>query len=313
MSFRLTLLNLFYRYVERPLLARATDFGRVGARLDKQATRLHEPAGTHANPVRIPYEDGWIDARWISTGRASRSKVILFFHGGAYLFGSSTSHRPLAAAMADRTRARVLIPDYRLAPNHRFPAAIEDAVSCYRHLLNVGHAPEDIALLGDSAGGGMVMALLHLCGTTDLPYPACAVAFSPWVDMTLSGASHGRNAQREVLLPARRIPEARDQYLGSAPTDDPRASPVFGTFDGAPPVLIQASRAEILEDDARAMAATLSRQGVDVQLDFWEKTPHCWQHLQGRLPEANDALDKAGAFVRGHLGIDPLETDRQAR
>lgn len=301
MSFRLSLVNLFYRYVERPYLTRATDFARVTARLERQAKKLHEPAETHANPVRISTPAGGLDALWISNGQARRDKVILLLHGGGYLFGSSISHRPLAASLAQRTQARVLLPDYRLAPDHPFPAAIDDAVASYRHLLEIGHAAEDIAILGDSAGGGLVMALLHLCGTDDMPYPACAVAFSPWVDLTLSGDSHTRNAKREVLLPPQRIPEACTQYLAGAPADDPRASPLFGSFEGAPPVLIQASRAEILEDDARAMATRLSTQGVDVQVDFWEKTPHCWQHLHGRLPEADDAMSAAAEFLRRHL------------
>ena len=309
MSLRLALVNLWFRHVERRFLARVQDFDAVSARLDRQASHaLHEPPGTHANPVRIAGEGGQIDGLWISTGEARREKVILLLHGGAYLFGGSASHRPLAAALASRTGARVLVPDYRLAPDHPFPAAIEDAVAAYRHLLALGHAPRDIAVAGDSAGGGLAMALLHLAGSEDLPYPACAVAFSPWSDLTLSGESHRRNARREVLLPVGRIAEARDHYLAGTSPDDPRASPIYGSFDGAPPVLIQASRAEILEDDARAMAARLTDAGVDVQLDFWAKTPHVWQHLHGRLPEADQALDAAGAFIRRHLMAEALET-----
>ena len=312
MSLRLALVNLWFRHVERRFLARVRDFDTVTRRLDRQAARaLHEPPGTHANPVRIPCDDRHIDGLWLSNGQVRRDKVILFLHGGAYLFGGSASHRPLAAALAQRTGARVLVPDYRLAPAHPFPAAIDDAVAAYRHLLTIGHAPKDIAIAGDSAGGGLTMALLHVAGTADLPYPACAVAFSPWSDLTLSGESHRRNARREVLLPVERIEEARDHYLAGAPADDPRASPVHGSFEGAPPVLIQASRAEILEDDARAMAARLTEEGVDVQLDFWARTPHVWQHLHGRLPEADQALDEAGAFLRRHLMAEALETAPQ--
>ncbi|SOH92925.1 Acetyl esterase/lipase [Monaibacterium marinum] len=308
MSFRLALVNLYFRYIEQPYLARVQDYDLLNERTDRQAARLSEPAGTHVNPVRIPTLTGCLDGVWISNGQARRDKVILLLHGGAYVFGSSRSHRPLAAALAHRTKARVLVPDYRLAPDNPFPAAIDDALACYRHLLEIGHAPQDIALLGDSAGGGLAMALLHLCGTTDLPYPCCAVGFSPWTDLTLSGESHTRNARREVMLPASRVAEARDAYLGTTTPTDPRASPVNGTFDGAPPVLLQASRAEILEDDTRAMAVTLSAQGVDVQVDYWEKTPHCWQHLHAHLPEADEALNAASAFLRYHLDVEPLET-----
>ena len=314
MSLRLTLLNLYYRHVERRYLARETDNARMRQRIERTARRrLREPADTHVHPVRIPGPAGAIEALWISTGTPRRDRVILLLHGGAYLFGSPVSHRALAAALAARTGARVLVPDYRLAPEHPFPAAIEDAAACHAYLLSLGHGAGGIAFAGDSAGGGLALALLHLCGTAELPYPACAVAFSPWTDLTLAADSHRRNARREVLLPVHRIHEARDQYLGDSPADDPRASPVFGRFEGAPPVLIQASRAEILEDDARIMAARLSAQGVDVQIDFWERTPHCWQHLHGLLPEADAAMDAAGAFLRRHLDAEALETAAPSR
>ncbi|WP_316013871.1 alpha/beta hydrolase [Roseobacter sp. HKCCA0434] len=306
MSLRLGLVNLYYRHVERRALSRAAGPEAIRARMRRQGDGfLHEPPGTHANPCRIPTPDGPLEGCWISHGRARRDKVILMLHGGAYMFGGIPSYRGLAGAVSKRTGARVLLPDYRLAPEHPFPAAIEDAVASYRHLLDIGHAPEDIALLGDSAGGGLVLALLHVVGT-DLPYPAAAVTFSPWCDLTLAGESLSRNARREALLPVERIEEARAFYLGEAAPDDPRASPLFGSFEGAPPVLIQASCAEVLEDDARRMAATLADAGVDVETQFWQRTPHVWQLLQGRLPEADVALDQAAAFLRDHLG---LETD----
>ncbi|HVL19724.1 MAG TPA: alpha/beta hydrolase fold domain-containing protein, partial [Amaricoccus sp.] len=186
---------------------------------------------------------------------------------------------------------------YRLAPEHPFPAGLDDCRAAWEALLAEGERPQRIALGGDSAGGGLAFALLHLLLGDGAPPPACVVAFSPWVDLTLAGESLGRLARRDALLPAGRLSETRALYLGGADPRDPRASPCLGAFEGGPPVLIQASRVEILLDDARTMAERLAADGVTVTLDLWDAVPHVWQFYHGRLPEADAALDRAAAFL----------------
>jgi acetyl esterase/lipase len=154
-----------------------------------------------------------------------------------------------------------------------------------------------IAVGGDSAGGGLAFALVHLLLAAGEPPPAAVVAFSPWIDLTLSGASLTRLAHRDALLPAERLPAIRDLYLDGADPADPRASPHLGRFRGGPPALIQASRVEILLDDARAMAARLEADGAAPTLDLWPRVPHVWQFYPGWLPEADRALDRAAAFL----------------
>ncbi|MEL6679782.1 MAG: alpha/beta hydrolase fold domain-containing protein, partial [Pseudomonadota bacterium] len=205
------------------------------------------------------------------------------------------------AALACRVDARAALPAYRLTAEAPFPAAADDALAAYRALLEAGYAAHDIALAGDSAGGGLALGLLHQITAQDLPRPAAAIAFSPWTDLTLSGETLRTNARREALLPAHRLAEVRDRYLAGHDATDPRASPIFGTFDTRTPVLIQASQSEILADDARRMADRLAACGADVELAFWPRTPHVWQIFQGTLREADEALDLSGAFLERWL------------
>jgi len=288
MSWQLVALNLYLRLRERPYLARERDWVRGRARMEREAAALVMPPGANWTSD----EPGGIAAR-----RLDGDPLILWLHGGAFCVGSPTTHSAMAAALAQRLKAGAILPDYRLAPEHPFPAALEDVRATWRALGAAGVAADRIVLGGDSAGGGLAFALLHELLAAGAAMPAAVVAFSPWVDLTGTAASLRSLAWRDVLLPVERFEEMRTQYLCAA---DPRAalaSPVFGSFAGAPPVLIQSSRAEVLRDDARAMADRLREHGVAVTHDEWAAVPHVWQAYQGRLPEADAALDRVAAFL----------------
>jgi acetyl esterase/lipase len=301
MSWQLTTLNLYLRTAEKALLAREPDVLRARGRLETQAALFPMPARVRIGERALGKGSAALPALRIAPPEGAGT--LLWYHGGAYIMGSPRSHAAMVAALALKAGMGAVLPAYRLAPENRFPAATEDALNAYRALLAEGTPPEHVALGGDSAGGGLAFATLHAALAEGLPAPACVVAFSPWVDLSLSGDSLFSLSTRDVLLPIERIPEIRDMYLGEADPRNPRASPAFGRFAGAPPALIQASDSEILLDDARAMAARLETFGTAVTLGIDEGVPHVWQIYQGWLPEADDALDRAAGFLRKHLTV----------
>lgn len=233
----------------------------------------------------------------ISVGVPAARRVTLYFHGGGYIAGSPATHAPMLARLAKLSGIEVRAPAYRLAPEARFPAAFEDAKAAFRQALEAGYRPGDIVLGGDSAGGGLALALLAWCCAQDLR-PAGAFALSPWTDLTGSGASMTQNAARDAYLPAERLDELAGLYLGDVPRDDPRASPLFAEFDKPPPVLLQVSETEILRDDTLRMAERLRAQGGDVMVQTWADAPHVWQAFDGWLPEAREALRAVAVFVQ---------------
>jgi acetyl esterase/lipase len=316
-SLRLLAVNMALRLVVKTALGLIKTPQAMRVQFERDAVRFFwapEDANFVADTIRRPGPDGngigngtdgdtgnLIGALWASRGRPDRRRVILYLHGGAYVAGSSRTHRHLGAWLAGAAGVRTLLPDYRLAPEHPFPAGLEDALACYRHLLNSGYGPESIAFAGDSAGGGLIFALLLKLRAEGLPDPACLVAFSPWCDMTMTRASLQSNARRDALLPVRRFREVVRHYLRDGSTTDPLASPVYGTFPNPPPCLITASKSEILRDDATAMADLLRRSGGDVVLELWKDMPHAWPIFAGFLPEADLAVEQAGRFIVRHM------------
>lgn len=309
MSLRLRLLVLFMRLVEKPILTRIPGPFEARERFDIQAARIvRPPRGCHIHPQRIIVDA--LDARrelnaeWISHDHPDRRKVVLFMHGGAFFMGSPQTHRRITGSLALHSGARVLAVDYRLAPEHPFPAALEDGVAAYRHLLAAGYDPSNIAFAGDSAGGNLVFAMLLKLQRLDLPSPAAILALCPWADLTLGSDSLRRNANREPMLPVARMREAVAAYLAEHPSEDPLASPVFGDFSTPPPTLIQASRIELVADDAEVMAERLRDAGGDVRIEYWRNTPHVWHFFAGLLPEADDAMKRAGEFIAEQLEVE---------
>lgn len=269
----------------------------------RTAAMFRLPAGVGTRETEIRGSgDRRIPALWCEGDRATGERVLLYLHGGGYIAGSPRTHRHLAARLAQAAGARAFLPDYALAPERPFPAALEDALAAYRHLLDEGHPADRIALAGDSAGGGLAAALLLAAAREGLPRPSSAVLFSPWADMTMKAKSLRRNATRDCMLPVRRMAEVVQLTLAGHPADDPLASPALGRFDRPPPVLLFASRAEILLDDAVALAEALRDGGGDVQLEIWRRVPHAWPVFVTRNREADRAVDMAARFLARRLG-----------
>jgi acetyl esterase/lipase len=221
----------------------------------------------------------------------------MYLHGGAYVFGSARTHRAMLARLSERTGLPACLPDYRLAPEHRFPAALEDALSAYIALS----AQRDIILGGDSAGGGLALALLAEILKHGLRKPLAVFCFSPLTDLTFSGASIQANARAEVVLPAARSGELAKMYLGDANPGDPRASPLFARFTGAPPVWITAGDTEIMLDDTRRMADRLREEGGQVTEVIAQDLPHVWPIFSPLLPEATATLDALACWINRRL------------
>lgn len=309
MGLRLGLVNLYLRLFTKTALRRMREPVEMRRAFETNAARyFRPPEGANFVGARIRRPGGSaIEALWCSRGRPDRRRVILYLHGGAYLAGSAATHRHLGAALAGAAGVRLLLPEYRLAPEHRFPAALDDAAEAYAHLLDTGYEARRIALAGDSAGGGLAFALLLRLATDGRPLPCCAVGFSPWVDLTGRQPSLARNDRRDVMLPAKRLPEVARYYLGGHDPEDPLASPLFGAWRDPPPAMVMASRSEILLDEAVALAEALRHGGGDVRLDLWRNLPHAWPLFAGFLPEADMAVAHAGAFIARHLGAGPDE------
>ncbi|MFE1350666.1 alpha/beta hydrolase, partial [Kitasatospora phosalacinea] len=233
-------------------------------------------------------------------GAADRG-LLLYLHGGGYLVGSPDTHEGLIGELARRAGLRAVSPDYRLAPEHPFPAALDDGLAAYRELLESGTDPRRLVLAGDSAGGGLVLATLLAARAAGLPLPAAAALFSPWVDLTLAGASYRSRKEADPLFTEADIRAYADHYLGAGDRANPLASPLFADLAGLPPLLVQVGTNELLLDDALRLAARAAEQDVTVTLEVESGLPHVFQHQFGRLDEADAALDRAARFLTAHL------------
>jgi monoterpene epsilon-lactone hydrolase len=227
--------------------------------------------------------------------------VILYFHGGGYVIGTPRTHAQLTSKLAALAGTGAISVDYRLAPENPYPAGLDDALAAYRALLDSGVAPSKVALAGDSAGGGLALAALVAARDAGLPLPAAAVLFSPWTDLTLSGASHTSKADAELILTVGRLREWAADYTGGAAPEHHLISPLFAALTGLPPLLVQAGSDEILLDDSTRLASRAAAADAEVTLEVTPHVPHVFQRFAGSLDEADIALASAGAFIRAHL------------
>jgi acetyl esterase/lipase len=244
----------------------------------------------------LPLRGEWLERK--GGGASGAALTILYFHGGGYYFCSPQTHRSLTFGLATRADARLFSLDYRLAPEHRFPAALDDALAAYRQLLADGVSPESIVLAGDSAGGGLALATLVALRDAGTALPAGALLFSPWTDLAATGASIKTNDGVDPMFGGASIARAARFYLGDTPATHPHASPCYADLHGLPPLFIVAGSTEVLLDDARRVAERAHKTGVQVEFEIWPKMPHVWPLWVPFLPEARRALDDAARFTR---------------
>jgi monoterpene epsilon-lactone hydrolase len=245
-----------------------------------------------------------VRADLITTPSSEDHRHVLFLHGGAFIVGSPKLYRHLTWRIAAAARAQVLAVDYRLAPEHPFPAALEDAFTAYNWLLANGADPGRIAIMGDSAGGGLVFSLMLRLRDQGWPLPAAAVALSPWTDLALTGASLKLNSACDPLISCDGPPLFVADYLGGADPRMPYVSPLYGDPAGLPPTMIQVGSDEVLHDDAVRMADRMRAAGCHVDLEIWPRMPHVWHVFVPLIPEARRAIDRIGAFVRQRTGYE---------
>ncbi|MBU0928202.1 MAG: alpha/beta hydrolase [Spirochaetes bacterium] len=229
--------------------------------------------------------------------REEGRRVVLYLHGGGYVTGSIDASLMLCVPMARALNARLVVPEYRLAPEDPFPAALDDALSAYRWLLAQGYAPSDVVFAGDSAGGGLCLATIAALRDAGEGLPSCALCLSPWTDLTNSGESHSANARTDVLLTTEMLKLWAGYYAGSTDLSDPRVSPRFADFSGFPPILILVDRGEILLSDSLAVAERAGAAGVEVSLVQRDGLWHVWPALGDLLPESDEAFAEMRRFI----------------
>jgi len=268
------------------------------ASLEQMAKMVTVPKDVKCEPV----DAGGVRGEWITAPGSAVHHIVLYLHGGGYVAGSIRTHKELASRISRVSGARVLVIEYRLAPEAPFPAALEDAVATYRWLISSARIdPENIVVARDSAGGGLTVATLVRLRDEGVTLPAAAVCLSPWTDLALTGDSFKKNVKVDPFV----TPEASEfdasQYLGGEVPRNPLAAPVYADLHGLPPMLIQVGTSEILLDDSVRLADRAKRAGVDVKLDIWKDLIHVFQAFAVFVPESRQAIDEIGKFIRKFL------------
>ncbi|MDE2076841.1 MAG: alpha/beta hydrolase [Burkholderiales bacterium] len=269
---------------------------RARSRVQKLAQRNPPvPKGVTHLPVTAQPAQGLCAAEWLKADQPQTT--LVYFHGGGYFFCGLDTHRPVCAYLAKHGQAQVLSVDYRMAPEHVFPAAVDDAVAWWEALLNQGTDPSKVVFGGDSAGGGLTLATLIAARDKGLPMPAGAFLFSPWTDLSCSGDTMKTMARADVMFDPQALPQAAAFYLAGRPANTPLASPLFADLKGLPPLMIHASEHEVLLDDSRRLHAQAQQQGVLSELHLKPRMPHVWPTMV-LLPEARESLKHTVAFIQ---------------
>lgn len=255
-------------------------------------------------PDGLTREDIVVDgvpAELLMPANAVRGRSLLYLHGGGYCIGSPRSHRPLVARLADQSSSTAVVPEYRLAPEAPFPAAVEDALKVYKHLLSTGHEPRHIAVAGDSAGGGLTLATMLAARDEGLPMPGCLFLISPWADLGLRGPSYEKMAALDPMITPNGLTDFVAAYVGKADVNHPWISPARADLTGLPPMLIHVGQAEMLLSDSITLAQTAGLNGVQVRLEVWPEMIHVWHAFSGQLQAGRRAIRQAAEWMAGRL------------
>jgi acetyl esterase/lipase len=299
-SWQTDLLNLQLSLSVKPMFKYVGSIDRLRQMVDLSDGLLGKliiPRGTERKPVNLPGAE--FEAEWINVEGTDPERIILYLPGGAYVVRMPNIHSAMVSKLCRNANARALMVYYRLAPEHPFPACLNDSLLAYEWLLDRGVDPANIVIAGDSAGGGLTLSTLLAIKDRKLPMPGCAYMLSPLLDVSDQAPSRWKNALSDAALPApkKRAINPRPLYLGENDMDDPMVSPINGDFTGLPPLYIQVSDSEMLLDDSLRLARRGHTYEVEVKVDIWHKVPHVWQ-IFGFLPESRDALEKSARFVR---------------
>lgn len=263
---------------------------------NEQMARPAEPDIT-SDPVVV----NGVNAAWISAPGAADDKAVLYLHGGGYIMGSLNTHRDMMGRISRAAQTRVLGLDYRLAPEHPFPAAVDDTIAGYRFLLDQGLPPERLAIAGDSAGGALTLAALVAGRDAGLSMPAAAVCLSPFLDLEGTGESITTRADVDPIATPEVIDVWAKAYLAGADPRTPLANPLYADLHGLPPMLIQVGDHEVLLDDSTRLAERAQAAGVQVKLEIWPEMIHRWHSYAAVLPEGQQAIEDIGAFLREQI------------
>jgi monoterpene epsilon-lactone hydrolase len=294
-SIQANLLKLYYR-VQQRLSPAPVEIDLVKTRAEMEAiAKMFKPM---ARFETAPVDVEGIQAEWLIPEKVAGERTILYLHGGYYLIGSIASHRNLAANIASAAQARTLLIDYCLAPEHPFPAALEDVLKAYGWILRQGIQPEQVSLAGDSAGGGLVLTTLLALRERGMPLPACGVCQSPATDLAMSSESWKSNLKKEFVVDPNIARQIRPLYLKDGDPTNPLASPIYAELHGLPPLLIQVGSDEVLLSDSTTCAERARAAGVDVTLEVWPGMFHVWQFTAPIIPEAKRAIERIGEFIR---------------
>lgn len=278
----------------RPIAPAELDLQQVRATFDAVSNMVRVASDVTLEPVDVDGTPG----EWISTPETSADRIVLYLHGGGYVIGSIDSHREMISRIARSAAARALAIDYRLAPEHPFPAAVEDATKAYRWLLKQGVSPKNIVISGDSAGGGLTIATLLALRDAGDPLPAAAACISPWTDLEITGESMITKAAVDPMIRPEDAKGGAERYHGATDPSHPLISPINADLSGLPPLLIQVGTSEVLLSDSTRLAERAKAAGVDVTIEEWDEMIHVWHFFAFMLPEAHQAIQRIGEFVR---------------